>query len=96
MIKERKGKRRWSLIPFKMLGWIVDAMASGLVKYKAGSWKQVENGEEYYYDALLRHITEYREALEDKNVEAEFDNDSGLHHLAHAGVQCTYSNVVCL
>ena len=80
-----KGKRRWTLIPWKMMGWIVDAMCSGLTKYKAESWKDVENGENYYYDALLRHITEYREALEDGNVKKEFDDQSGLHHLAHAG-----------
>lgn len=45
----------------------------GAEKYARDSWRQVENGEQRYTDALWRHLL----AADEKDLE------SGLDHLAH-------------
>lgn len=48
----------------------------GASKYLPYSWKRVDNLQERYMSALLRHVLE----ILDKN---EFDNETGRHHLGH-------------
>ncbi|QOI69527.1 hypothetical protein XaavBphi31_30 [Xanthomonas phage Xaa_vB_phi31] len=55
---------------------VADVLTFGAKKYEAHSWKQVENGEERYNDAKLRHM--FAEALGDNQ-----DSESGIEHLAH-------------
>jgi len=83
--KEEEGKRRWDLVPFRVLGFIVDAITFGTHKYEDDNWKKVEEGENKYFAAMERHISQYREALEENDISLEFDKQSGLHCLAHAG-----------
>ena len=48
----------------------------GAHKYLPYSWKTVDNLQERYMSALMRHVLE----ILDKN---EFDNETGRHHLGH-------------
>lgn len=73
------GKGRWSLMMqgcANALAGVVEVLGFGAKKYAAHSWKQVENGEERYRDALYRHL----HALERGE---EIDPESGLPHWDH-------------
>lgn len=72
-------KPRWTLMMGGLayaLSLVVMVLTFGASKYKAHSWRQVENGRERYRDALYRHLAAY-EAGE------VHDPESGLPHLAH-------------
>lgn len=73
------GKPRWSLLMAgvpKALAGVAAVLTFGAKKYAAHSWKQVENNEERYRDALYRHLN----ALEAGEVN---DPESGLPHWDH-------------
>ncbi|WYW03940.1 endolysin [Pseudomonas phage vB_PpuP-Villemi] len=73
------GKGRWSLMMqgcAAALAGVVEVLGFGAKKYAAHSWKQVENGEERYRDALYRHL----HAIERGE---EVDPESGLPHWDH-------------
>lgn len=76
--KDDQDKPRPSLLPVKPLMAIVDVLTFGVRKYAKDNWQIVENAEERYEDAMLRHIHAWQAG--EKN-----DTESGLHHLAHAG-----------
>lgn len=76
-VKYDQDKPRWGLLPFKELEAVVDVLTSGSKKYSDGNWKIVPNAEERYFDAMLRHISQYRYG--EKN-----DSETGKSHLAHA------------
>jgi len=78
-LKFDSGKGRWSLMMqgcANALAGVVEVLGFGAKKYAAHSWKQVENGEERYRDALYRHL----HALERGE---EIDPESGLPHWDH-------------
>jgi hypothetical protein len=77
------GKTRWSLLPFtairevaKVLTWAVER--DDPAPYEPGSWKQVDHHR--YVSALYRHLDAYLDPGQD-----DYDDESDLHHLAHAG-----------
>ena len=73
------GKGRWTLMMqgcASALAGVVNVLGFGAKKYAAHSWKQVENGEERYRDALYRHL----HAIERGE---EIDPESGLPHWDH-------------
>jgi hypothetical protein len=74
----QKGKKpeRFSLIPVEPLREIARVYAFGAEKYDDDNWRK---GYEWSlsYDALQRHITEFW-------MGEQIDEQSGLHHLAHA------------
>ena len=49
----------------------------GASKYEPNNWQNVEDGEDRYYAAALRHLVAYRKG-------EEKDPESGLSHLEHA------------
>jgi hypothetical protein len=49
----------------------------GAEKYSDNGWMSVENGEQRYLDAMLRHLVAFMSG-------EESDSESGLPHLAHA------------
>lgn len=80
--KNDSGKIRWDLLPIEIVEEIAKVYTFGIEKYKIPhSWKKVENAEERYYAALMRHITEWRKGSIN-------DLESGLHHLSHAAWNC--------
>jgi len=75
--KDDKGKPRFSLLPAKTLGAVIDVLEYGANKYSPDNWKNVQDARVRYYDAAHRHIQSWFDG-ESK------DPESGLYHLAHA------------
>lgn len=76
-VKYDGDKPRWGLLPFKQLEEVVDVLTFGSKKYTDGNWKKVENAHERYFDAMLRHISQYR-------YDEKLDSETKKSHLAHA------------
>lgn len=75
-MKYDSGKPRMGLLPPLAITEMAKVMTFGANKYQAHSWKQVENAQERYLDALLRHAIAY--------VAGErIDPESGLPTMAH-------------
>lgn len=72
----KDGKLRWDLLPLDLIEKIVEVYHFGSLKYAPHSWKDLENGEERYRAALMRHLTAH--------FKGELrDEESGLLHAAH-------------
>lgn len=82
-VKYDHDKPRWGLLPYDQLDDVVKILTFGAEKYADDNWKIVENAEERYFDAMLRHISEYRKAKETNNDNLKYDSESELNHLAH-------------
>ena len=72
----KDGKLRWDLLPLDLIEKIVEVYHFGAQKYAPNTWKQLENGEQRYKAALLRHLVEHDKG----NLR---DNESGLLHAQH-------------
>ena len=72
-----EGKPRLSLVPFEFLQAVATVLTFGAVKYDAWNWTKGLSYTETY-DSLQRHLGAWL-AREDT------DEESGLHHLWHAG-----------
>jgi uncharacterized coiled-coil protein SlyX len=83
-VKYDGDKPRWGLLPFREVQDVVDVLTAGSKKYSDDNWKYVDNAKERYYDAMLRHISQYRFAKERDMSELIFDDETGKSHLAHA------------
>lgn len=55
----------------------------GEAKYGRGNWRNVENKEDRYLAALLRHLVAY-------NKGERLDKESGLSHLAHVACNAMF------
>jgi hypothetical protein len=65
------------LLPPQAVLSVGDVLRFGAIKYEAHSWHKVDNADERYIGAGLRHILAH--------IDGEvFDSESGLPHLAHA------------
>lgn len=87
--KSDRGKPKLHLVPTKILPAIARVREYGSRKYPKGgedNWKLVDNAEERYIDALLRHTLQF--------VDDRYGNDdeSGLPHLWH---MCTNIAFLC-
>jgi hypothetical protein len=74
--KDDKGKRRWSLLPWRSLAVVVDVLMFGAQQYADHNWQKVERPRERYSDALQRHFFDWRMGV-------KVDPDSGLPTLGH-------------
>lgn len=75
--KDDQGKPDWNLMPWRQLTQVQDVLDYGAAKYGPENWKEVSNPKTRYRAALVRHVVAY--------MCGELDDDeSGLHHLAHA------------
>jgi hypothetical protein len=70
-------KTRWSLLPFSVVESVVKVLEYGAQKYSPENWKRVENPEDRYFSAAMRHLIAWQEG-------DPADPESGLSHLAHA------------
>ena len=75
--KHDEGKTRLELLPPKALDEIGKVLTFGAQKYEARNW---EKGIKYgrVYGALLRHLFKFWRGI-------KYDEETGIHHLAHAG-----------
>jgi hypothetical protein len=75
--KHDKGKPRWDLLPLGLIEEVVKVLTFGSMKYNDNNWQGLDNANERYYAAAMRHLVAWR------NGEMK-DSESGLSHLAHA------------
>ena len=81
--KDAHGKRKPSMfaVPPVALVLLGEVMKTGMDKYGLFNWRGTEVKSSVYYDAILRHLMEWRDG---EMVDAE----SGLHPLAHVMACC--------
>ena len=80
-LKPRGLKAPMHLLPYRPLRAIVGALHDGGTKYAPENWREARGDHrEVYGSALRRHVSAYIDP-----DYSDFDDDSGLHHLAHAG-----------
>lgn len=70
-------KLRWDLLPVREVEDVVRVLTHGAKKYAPYNWQRVENLEDRYYAAMLRHLSAWRQG-------EVLDRDTRLPHLAHA------------
>ena len=70
-------KPRWDLLPLSLPSKCVDVLTFGAKKYAPNNWQKVEDAEERYYAALMRHLFLWRQG-------ERTDSESGISHLGHA------------
>jgi hypothetical protein len=75
-LKYDEAKLRWDLLDLDLVEEVVKILTFGANKYGPNNWQKVEDAEERYYAALMRHLTEYRKGN-------SIDEESGLSHLSH-------------
>jgi predicted mannosyl-3-phosphoglycerate phosphatase (HAD superfamily) len=72
-----------NLLPRGPLCAIAGVMEHGSVKYAPWNWQDINQAQaevDEIYAALLRHTLAASDPSQD-----DFDDESGIHHLAHAG-----------
>ncbi len=74
-IKHDKNKLKLSLIPTQLINGVGEVMSFGARKYTKNNWRNLDDPTRYL-DALMRHLEAYRGG-------EEFDEETGLPHLAH-------------
>jgi hypothetical protein len=71
------GKTQYHLMPVNALEQVNRVLMHGAKKYGDGNWRNVENAEQRYYNAAMRHMQAWLNG-------EDTDNESNLPHLAHA------------
>ena len=75
--KSDGGKLDYSLIPPETTRALVEVLMAGNRKYQRDNWKLVDNFDNRYYSAMMRHMEAWRSG-------EKADQEDGLSHLAHA------------
>lgn len=70
-------KLRYDLVPVNAMEEFVAVLTHGAAKYSPDNWKYVENLQDRYYAAAMRHLEAFRSG-------EILDKESGKNHLAHA------------
>ena len=76
-MKYDKDKLDWSLLPLGPIKELIKVLAFGEKKYSRDNWQLVENPQQRYYSACMRHLIEWQEGRKK-------DKETKLPHLAHA------------
>jgi hypothetical protein len=76
-VKHDDGKLHWSLVDYKQIEKLVDILTLGEKKYAANNWMHVDNFNNRYFDALMRHITAWKYG-------DTIDKEWNKSHLSHA------------
>lgn len=77
-------KPQMFLVPLKSIKAVAELMTKALEKYpNKDNWKHIENGEERYLNALLRHLTDIQEG-------EEIDRETGLPHAYAVGANALF------
>ncbi len=75
-LKYDNDKPKWELLHWSIVKGIVNVLTFGAIKYKANSWQTIDNAQERYFSALMRHLIAWRDG-------EKKDHESGLSHLDH-------------
>ena len=70
------GKPQMHLLPPKAIEQVAEVLTFGAVKYGEHNWKELDNLQNRYTSAALRHIFQ--------SMEQELDEETGCYHEAHA------------
>ncbi len=76
-VKYDEDKPKFSLIKRDALMEMVAVLTYGAKKYSPDNWMHLDNARQRYFDAANRHLWQWFGG-------EERDEESGLHHLAHA------------
>lgn len=74
--KDDQGKNRLDLIEPEFIEGVGKVLTFGAEKYEENSWQKVDNAENRYYAAAMRHLLAWRRG-------EKIDPESGLNHLDH-------------
>lgn len=78
------GKPQMWLVPLESIRAIAILMTKALEKYPdKDNWKKIDNGEERYLNALLRHLTDIQEGI-------DIDEETGLPHAYAVGANALF------
>lgn len=72
-----EGKLRMGLLPPYAIEGLAQVLTYGANKYGDENWRDLQDAERRYMDALLRHVNAYMKGEEN-------DPETGLSHLKHA------------
>ena len=76
-VKFDKDKPKWNLLPWSEIEDIVKVLTSGAYKYAPDNWKFVDDANNRYMAATMRHLVAFQQG-------ERYDPESGEHHVAHA------------
>ncbi len=74
--KDDQGKNRLDLIEPEFIEGVGKVLTFGAEKYEENNWQKVDNAENRYYAAAMRHLLAWRKG-------EKIDPESGLNHLDH-------------
>ena len=76
-VKHDKDKPKWNLLPWDELEDVVHVLTFGAKKYAPDNWKFVDDANNRYMDAAMRHLVAHQQG-------EQRDAESGEPHIAHA------------
>lgn len=76
-VKFDKDKPKWNLLPWDELEDVVKVLTFGAKKYAPDNWKFVDDANNRYMDATMRHLVAHQQG-------EQRDAESGESHIAHA------------
>lgn len=76
-IKFDDGKLQWGLLPIQPTQEVIKVLMYGAKKYSPDNWMYIEDIPGRYYEAALRHLTQWK-------LGEKVDSETGKSHLAHA------------
>lgn len=76
-VKHDEHKNRLDLIEPQFIEGVGDVLTFGANKYEPNNWQNVDDAENRYYAAAMRHLLAWRRG-------EKTDEESGLSHLKHA------------
>lgn len=83
-IKFDATKLRYDLLPAVAIDQLMTVMTFGAVKYGPDNWRKVDEAEDRYFAAAMRHLMAFQAARKRGNHAERFDPETGLSHLSHA------------
>lgn len=81
--KDDQSKNRLDLIEPQFIEGVGEVLTFGAAKYEPNNWQNVENAEDRYYAAAMRHLLAWRRG-------ETVDPESGLSHLKHVATNIMF------
>lgn len=81
--KDDQNKNRLDLISPEFIEGVGEVLTFGAKKYAPNEWHKVEDAENRYYAAALRHLLAYRKG-------EKLDPESGISHLKHVATNIMF------
>lgn len=76
-VKFDKDKPKWNLLPWSEVEDVVKVLTFGAKKYAPDNWKFIDDANNRYMDAAMRHLVAHQQG-------ECYDNESHERHIAHA------------